>query len=406
MIKAKTQSFIALAYFLIASSLGIILRLFPVTNINANYKFIVHTHSHIALLGWVYIGLTSLIFHLFIKDEAKKKYSKLFIVTQITILGMLISFPITGYALFSIIFSTLFIICSYWFYIFYRKNNNFSKDGYAAKFINASLLFMIISSIGPWALGIIMNTLGNTSHWYKNAIYFYLHFQYNGWFIFCLLGLFFNILEKNAISIPKKVISDFFKLMIFSCILTVFLSFLWTEPPFIVYFLAIMGVFYQLFGFLKFYQILKDYKAIIKQKTSSFFFKITKFIFIFFTLKVAMQSITAIPYFAALSFQIKDFVIGYLHLVFLGVTSLSLFFFLHQNKLINVSRRFIIIYLAGFILSEIIIFYKGFCNWQQISILDNYYIILVFISALMPIGVLGIFVSNLRTTFSTLKKPL
>jgi hypothetical protein len=406
MIKAKTQSFIALAYFLIASSFGIILRLFPTININANYKFIVHTHSHIALLGWVYIGLTTLIFHLFIKNEAKKRYSILFVITQITILGMLISFPITGYALFSIIFSTLFIICSYWFYGFYRKNNSFSKDSYASKFINASLLFMVISSIGPWALGIIMNTLGSTSHWYKNAIYFYLHFQYNGWFIFCLLGLFFNILEKNAISIPKKVISDFFNLMIFSCILTVFLSFLWTEPPFIIYFLAIMGVFYQLFAFVKFYKILENYKGIIRQKTSSFFFKIMKIIFILFSLKIAMQSITAIPYFAALSFQIKDFVIGYLHLVFLGVTSLSLFFFLHQNKLIIVSRRFMIIYLVGFILSEIIIFYKGFCNWHQLSILDNYYTILVFISVLMPIAVLGIFASNLRTTFSTLKKPL
>ena len=406
MIKAKTQSFIALAYFLIASSLGIILRLFPTANINANYKFIVHTHSHIALLGWVYIGLTTLIFHLFIKEEAKKRYSKLFLVTQITIIGMLISFPITGYALFSIIFSTLFIICSYWFYAFYRKNNNFSKDSYASKFINASLLFMIVSSIGPWALGMIMNTLGSTSHWYKNAIYFYLHFQYNGWFIFCLLGLFFNILEKNAISIPKKVSADFYKLMIFSCILTVFLSFLWTEPPFIIYFLAIMGVFYQLFAFFKFYQIIKKYKTIIKNRTSFFFYKLISLVFIFFSLKIAMQSITAIPYFAALSFQIKDFVIGYLHLVFLGITSISILFFLHQNKLLNVSKRFTIIYLIGFTLSEIFIFYKGFCNWQQISVIDNYYIVLVFISALMPIGILGIFVSNLRTTFSTLKKPL
>ena len=110
MIKAKTQSFVALTYFLVASSLGIVLRLFPTISMNANYKFIVHTHSHIALLGWVYIGLTTLIFKLFIKSEAKKKYSKIFVITQITILGMLFSFPITGYALFSIIFSKYYTI--------------------------------------------------------------------------------------------------------------------------------------------------------------------------------------------------------------------------------------------------------------------------------------------------------
>mgnify|MGYP000604442258 CR=1 FL=1 len=203
MIKSKNQVLIAILYFLLAASLGIILRLFPVTSVAATYKYIVHTHSHIALLGWVYVALTTLLFYAFINKDAQKKYFVLFWSTQITILGMLFSFPITGYALYSIIFSTLFLICSYWFYAFFRKHNNCKKENYSYKFINASLLFMIFSSIGPWALGIIMNTLGNTSHWYKNAIYFYLHFQYNGWFIFCLLGIFIFFLEKSNININK-----------------------------------------------------------------------------------------------------------------------------------------------------------------------------------------------------------
>jgi len=213
MIKIKIQSFIGLFYFLIAAFLGVLLRVFPVVNVNATYKYIVHTHSHIALLGWVYIALTTLIFHLFIKKEISKKYSILFWATQITILGMLLSFPITGYALFSIIFSSLFLICTYGFYAFFRKHNNCNKSNYSYKFINASLLFLIISSIGPWALGIIMNTLGNTSHLYKNAIYFYLHFQYNGWFIFCLLGLFIFLLEKYNLPINKNTLSSFYRLM-------------------------------------------------------------------------------------------------------------------------------------------------------------------------------------------------
>ncbi|WP_343329870.1 hypothetical protein [Polaribacter staleyi] len=404
MIKAKTQSFVALFYFLIAASLGILLRLFPTTNVNANYKFIVHTHSHVALLGWVYIGLTTLIFHLFIKEEAKKKYSKLFLSTQVTILGMLVSFPITGYALFSIIFSTLFIICSYWFYAFFRKNNNFNKGSFAYKFINTSLIFMIISSVGPWALGIIINTLGSTSHWYKNAIYFYLHFQYNGWFIFCLLGLFFHFLEKNNRVISSKKISTFFRLMIASCIFTLALSFLWINPPITIYIIAVLGSVIQIFSLLFFYSIIKEQKTFLKDKISRFFFKLIRLIFVLFCLKIIIQTITAIPYFATLSYQIKDFVIGYLHLVFLGVISLSILFFLHQNKLISIPKKWILIYLTGFILSEVFIFYKGFCNWQQLSIINNYYVILVLVSALLPIGVLGIFISNLKTIYSTPKE--
>ena len=404
MIKARTQTLIALSYFLIASSLGILLRLFPTINVNANYRFLVHTHSHVALLGWVYVGLTALLFHLFIKEEAKKKYTKLFLCTQVTILGMLFSFPITGYALFSIIFSSLFIICSYWFYAFFRKNNNLKKDSYALKFINAALLFMIISSVGPWSLGIIINTLGTTSHWYKNAIYFYLHFQYNGWFIFCLLGLFFSFLEKNNIIISKKKVISFFRLMIFSCIFTLALSFLWIKPPITIYILALLGVFTQLITLSKFNQIIKSQKTFLKEKTTPFFFGLISFIFVLFSLKIIMQTITVIPYFATLSYQIKDFVIGYLHLVFLGVTSLSILFFLHQNKLLTISKKWLIIYLIGFILSEICIFYKGFSNWQQLSIINNYYIILVTVSAFMPIGILGIFMSNLKTTYSTPKE--
>jgi hypothetical protein len=185
MIIAKKQPLIALTYFLIAAVLGIVLRLFPITDFDATYRFIVHTHSHIALLGWVYISLTTLLFHLFITKEAKKEYKYLFWSTQITIVGMLFSFPFIGYALFSILFSTLFILCSYWFLYFFKKNNHCDTTKASYKFINASLVFMVISSIGPWALGAIMSTLGSTSHWYKNAIYLYLHFQYNGWFIFC-----------------------------------------------------------------------------------------------------------------------------------------------------------------------------------------------------------------------------
>ncbi|WP_341221663.1 hypothetical protein [Polaribacter atrinae] len=406
MIKAKIQSYVALSYFLIAASLGILLRLFPILDINVNYKFMVHTHSHVALLGWVYMGLTTLIFYLFINEAAKKKYTKLFVCTQITIVGMLISFPITGYALFSIIFSTLFLICSYWFYVFFRKNNNLNKDSYALKFINASLLFMIVSSIGPWAIGIIMNTLGSTSHWYKNAIYFYLHFQYNGWFIFCLLGLFFHFLEKNNSIISKKKITVFFRLMVFSCIFTLALSFLWIEPPVTIYILATLGVITQTFSLIQFYAIIKDQKTILKNKISRFFYKLCIFIFVLFCIKIMMQTITVIPYFAILSYQIKDFVIGYLHLVFLGIISLSVLFFLHQNKLITIPKNWILIYLTGFILSEILIFYKGFCNWQQLSIINNYYTFLVLISALMPIGVLGLFIANIKPTFATLKEPV
>lgn len=404
MITVKNQVLIGFTYFLIAAFLGILLRLFPVANVDATYKYIVHTHSHIALLGWVYVALTSLIFHLLIKKEAAKKYAVLFWSTQITILGMLFSFPFTGYALFSIIFSTFFLICSYWFFIFFRKNNNCNKNSYSYKFINVSLIIMVISSIGPWAIGIIMNTLGTTTHWYKNAIYFYLHFQYNGWFIFSLIGILLLILEKNKINIQTKSLSTFYKLMIISCCLTLFLSFLWIKPPVFIYVLAIIGSVLQVVALIKFQQIINSFKTELSNKLNKFTYNFLKFIYILFVFKILLQLVSAVPFFAALVSQIKDFVIGYLHLIFLGLVSLSLFIFLYYYGLLKLSKLWITIYLSGFIISEILIFYKGFYNWQQLSMFSNYYLILVICSGLIPVGLLGIFIKNIIPTSSTLPK--
>lgn len=405
MIASKKQAFIALLYFLIAASLGILLRLFPVTNVSANYKYLVHTHSHIALLGWVYVALTTLIFHLFIKKEAQKKYATLFWCTQITILGMLLSFPITGYALFSIIFSTLFLICTYWFYAFFKKHNNCNPLKYSYKFIHTSLLFLIFSSIGPWALGIIMNTLGNTSHWYKNAIYFYLHFQYNGWFIFGLLGLFFFFLEQHKIHLKKGLVTAFYKLMLVSCILTVCLSFLWIKPPVLIYSFGFIGAIIQLIALSKFRLIIKKVISDLQKKLTPFTVRLLTFVYALFVFKIVLQFFTSIPYFAELTSQILDFVIGYLHLTFLGITSLALYVFLQEFGLIKLSKLWTRVYLVGFILSEALIFYKGFCNWQQLSIINNYYLFLMLISSLIPIAVLGIFVQNIRPAFSTQLTP-
>lgn len=387
MISTKKQTLIALLYFFIASSLGIILRIFPIADVDATYKFILHTHSHIALLGWVYIALVTLIYHLFIKQEFKKKYNLIFLCTQITIVGMLISFPITGYALYSIIFSTLFLICSYWFYYFFKKYNNCNTKSHSYKLINTSLLFMIVSSLGPWALGIIMNTLGSTSHWYKNAIYFYLHFQYNGWFLFCLLGFFFYALEKENLTISRKKYSSLYVMLVISCCLTLFLSFLWMNPSKIIFVLATVGAIFQIFVVLKLHKIMNSLK--IRKVFSPLLVNILKFVYCLFIVKVILQLLTSSNYFSELTTQIVDFVIGYLHLTFLGIVSLSLFVFLVHFKLLTLSKFWLKIYVVGFITSELLIFYKGFCTWKQLPILNNYFLFLVIFSSLIPISIFG-----------------
>src|SRR3990167_834357 len=104
--------------FFIAALMGLLLRLMYVAPVEwVNFQFLLHGHSHVAMLGWVYLMLYSLIIHFFLPKEAQQKtiYNRLFWVTQVSVMGMMVRFPVEGYAMLSITFSTLHIFCSYYF---------------------------------------------------------------------------------------------------------------------------------------------------------------------------------------------------------------------------------------------------------------------------------------------------
>ena len=138
---------------------------------------------------------------------------------------MLCSFPFQGYALFSIVFSTLFLLASYWFTWFFLKHTPVAlKKTNSYKCMRISLWYLVISSLGPWALGAIMNTLGAQSIWYRLAIYFYLHFLYNGWMLLALVGIVFYIFEQHKIIVSKKAFRNFFWSLNLGVLLSFFLS--------------------------------------------------------------------------------------------------------------------------------------------------------------------------------------
>jgi len=398
MVNLKKHTNIALSYLLLVGSMGILLRLFFVLPVAANYRFLVHTHSHIALLGWVYIALSTLVYKLYLTGAGKGKiYKRIFLFTNFTLLGMMFSFPLQGYALFSIIFSTLFLFASYFLAWFVFKNVPARfRDRYSYKCIKAALWYMVFSSIGPWAVGGVLATLGKASVWYKLSIYFYLHFQYNGWFILALIGILFFIAEKAKAGIGKKSFHIFLLLINAGVILSFFLSVLWTKPPVVFYGLAAAGAVLQVIAFVQLFQMLKNSWKKIQESLQSFAAFLLKLSGICLAVKVLLQLITALPFFTELSFLYTDFVIGYLHWTFLGVVSLALFAFLYHFDLLRFSRTAFWIYFSGFILSEILIFYKGTSLWLRLGLPGNYFIWLVLVSTLIPISVGMVLFKNIR----------
>lgn len=238
---------IAFIYFGVAILLGSLLRAMHVFDIGLNYRYMVHAHSHIALLGWAYLALTVLISRTFLPEgNPVNSYKKVYRITHIPLLGMLITFPFQGYALYSIIFSTLFLFVSYWFaWVFLKSVPQSLKEKVSFRFVRAALYYMIFSSIGPWALGGIMSTLGPESVWYRIAIYFYLHFQYNAWMVLALIGLLFNLLETRGIAPGKKISDLLYYGLNAGVLLSFFLSVLWAAPWPVFYLTGSLGAFLQ-----------------------------------------------------------------------------------------------------------------------------------------------------------------
>ena len=207
---------ISLAFFFIIALLGSIIRFAPFSDLIFNYKHIIHAHSHVAFQGWVYTALFLLITKLYLSEKLIKngRYHIQFYLTVLTVMGLLISFAIQGYAFFSILLSSLFQALNYWFtYRFLRdvqKSEKAITHSFSLKFIKIGFWMMILSTIGPWVVGILSAKGLSGSEYYHAALYFFLHFQYNGWFMFAILGLFFYFLEKYNISFKQKEAHSFY----------------------------------------------------------------------------------------------------------------------------------------------------------------------------------------------------
>jgi len=191
----KKLILVCLINFFVAAMMGLALRFSFLGDIGINYRFLTHAHSHVAMLGWVYLMLYMLIIHYFVPNK-KAVYNWLFWLTELAVVGMMVSFPIQGYAAISISFSTLHILCSYYFvYLIWKHHKTQSLA--TGRLLRASLLFMLLSTLGVWCLAPAVTMFGQASAFYQIAIQVFLHFQFNGWFLLAVIALFFSFVSDG-----------------------------------------------------------------------------------------------------------------------------------------------------------------------------------------------------------------
>src|SRR5215210_398988 len=151
---------------------------------------LLHAHSHFAFNGWIGFMLQLLILDEFADhyENAKRFWDRFFIASTLVNYAMIISFAWVGYAGVSIVLSTIALWLSYVFaYKMYKTLSSVENKKISIKFIKGSLFFLMLSSLGPYALAILIATKTGDAYSSHNALYFFLHFQYNGWFTFAVL---------------------------------------------------------------------------------------------------------------------------------------------------------------------------------------------------------------------------
>ncbi|MEZ5055634.1 MAG: hypothetical protein R2879_01220 [Saprospiraceae bacterium] len=385
---------IALINFLAAAALGALMRYAFVAELPLlEYRNIMHGHSHTAMLGWIYLGLYGLLVENFLSKEnlSKRYYGNLFWLTQFAVAGMFIFFPIYGYKGISIFFSTLHIVFSYFFVVRFWKDLKDTKGGkWSVVFVKTALAFMVLSTLAIWCIGPVMVSNMKGSALYYGIIQFFLHFQFNGWFIFSIVALLIVFFEKHN-SRVFLYLRPFYYLLLVATILTYVLAVTWSTPIPILFWINSAGVLLQLvalFYFLKWiFPLLKSniltYAALEK--------KLMVFGLICFIFKILAQSVLIIPAFATIAYTIRNFVIGFLHLLLLGmVTTFLLFFALNILKTVN--RKLLkagsILLFSGIISTELLLFFQGAMFWQAKGFLPFYYELIFGLSLLMPAGIL------------------
>ena len=384
--------FFAIANFLATAGIGVLLRYNGISPIESfSDRYWIHAHSHAGFLGWIFMALVTLAFAMILPKSARtnRRMYRLLIYMQIAVIGMLVTFPFMGYAAPSIFFSTAHMIFSFVFVVLFFRQ--VASNSLSVKFFKAGLVFMLISGLGPIALGpIIVFDLRDTAV-YDMAVYFYLHFQYNGWFTLAVFGLLFKFMEDLGSTVDSVKGRTLYRLLVYSVILTLALSAIGFQNARYARVVGIGGALMQLWaGYLLLMILFKKdrFAAYVKGGLAKWLFGIALFSWL---LKIMMQMLSGLPVISDFVYLSRDAIMMYLHLSFLGFATCFIFgLLLIKNHLFTinlVSKIGFGVIVTGIIVMEVAIGLRSLPQYLSLELMQSLNQILFFDSILIFTGV-------------------
>lgn len=360
------------ASFIILALFGTILRYmlcFPLPGIS--YMNILHAHSHYAFGGWIFLALAILV-NRSLPPQRSGSFKWLLLIALISPLGMLVSFSIQGYKAVSIAFSTIFLFVTWWFAFLILPRLRSGEYRASSLLMKAGIWCLVISSIGPLALG-ILKANGQTGAIYQNAIYFYLHFQMNGWMLLTVIGLIFKH-YLQAEQVCGRAVRPWLLAFILSAFPLFLIFTLWSKTAAWVNEVAFIAA---LVNAVSWFAILQKSGRVLKALPL-----MVQIALLGISLKVLFQILVCIPQIGQWTFSNRNLIIGYVHLITLGcVTPVLLHLFTRHLQIRNIER----FYIALVVVYLVLLFLQPLLSLYRIMI-PNYQHMLLCISLLFCVS--------------------
>lgn len=352
----KKWTFWLLFNLLIVACLGLLMRYKIVFSLpQLDQKHIQHAHSHFAFIGWISQALYLLLVHVLSKNYIVdfKKYERIFTINLLLSYAMLISFILKGYHISSNTFSFLLLINSIAFAFYFIRD---LRKSIVPKLINKwfyfALFFNVLSMLGTFALAYMAINKIYNQELQLASVYYYLHFQYNGWFIAACMGLFLYVLNKK---IELKRLNLITWVFCISIIPNYFLSVLWMKLPIALYSIVVLSAFLQLFVWGDLLWQMYNNKKILFMNTSAMLRNLIYLLLAAFTLKLMLQLGSTIPYLSHLAYSLRPIVIAYLHLVLLVILSVFILSFLLVNVLSFKNLNALFLFVVCILINEVLL---------------------------------------------------
>ena len=387
--------------FFLVALLGVIMRYKILYSLPfLDQKHLQEAHSHFAFYGWITNALYVLILIYLGKVNSAlnlKKYENLIIANIIASFAMLGTFIYGGYFWGSIVASTVSLLCSFVFFYFFLKDSTKIQDASKIWF-QAGLFFAVISSLGVFNLA-YMKMSGNIKQdLYLGSEYYFLHFQYNGFFIFSCIGLLLFSLKEAVAPISESKNKLIFWLMFFGCLIGFGLSVLWMKMPVSIFTVIVIATIAQTIGAVLLYDFVKKSWGNLILKWSP----MQRFVLIFagfaFAVKIALQLGSNIPALNQFAFGFRNVVIAYLHLVLLMCIATFLINQILATNYFTITKQLLLgvkLLLLGIFLNEFILGLMGIFSIKYIAIpYANH--MLLYVSLLMFVSIFWIFI-NMKT---------